>query len=150
MLQKIKANIIDFITVVRDREEKQVKMIQFSKSQFWSDKWSKAARCVNLCNLIQSLSNLSWGPCQCYNKICTLSQYFLTSSAYQTSSNFHHLITFWKFRCFFFFFLSKMSKTLWWQNLLPSEMRLSLKCLYFCSVVTNYLVFFANTDYKYH
>jgi len=34
MLQKIKANIIDFITVVRDREEKQVKMIQFSKSQF--------------------------------------------------------------------------------------------------------------------
>lgn len=104
MLQKIKANIIDFITVVRDREEKQVKMIQFSKSQFWSDKWSKAARCVNLCNLIQSLSNLSWGPCQCYNKICTLSQYFLTSSAYQTSSNFHHLITFWKFRCFFFFF----------------------------------------------
>lgn len=102
MLQKIKANIIDFITVVRDREEKQVKMIQFSKSQFWSDKWSKAARCVNLCNLIQSLSNLSWGPCQCYNKICTLSQYFLTSSAYQTSSNFHHFITFWKF-CFFFF-----------------------------------------------
>lgn len=129
MLQKIKASITDFMTVVRDKEASKKHIILVSLN-FDQTKRSKAARCVNLCNPIQSLSNLSWGPCQFYNKTCTLSQYFLTYSTYQTSSNFHRLSHFEN--SFFFFWVRCQrcfgGRTCYPWNVSQSEMPLPLFC----------------------